>query len=105
MIAGNLCSIKSDHLIQYLIEPSSYIHNSSKEKITKRCCKNFDKENFKPDLGKVNWQMHCKDREANSQKKAEYQNQFRTCRNYIGISELYFHSTYMLKGLILQRTF
>ena len=36
MIAGNLCSVISDRLIQFLIEPSSYMHNSSKEKITKR---------------------------------------------------------------------
>ena len=35
MIAGNLCSVISNHLIQSLVEPSSYVHNSSKEKITK----------------------------------------------------------------------
>ena len=38
-----LCSVISDHLIQFLIEPS-YMHNSSKEKITKRYYQNFDKE-------------------------------------------------------------
>ena len=32
MIAGNLCSVISDHLIQFLVESSSYMHNSSKEK-------------------------------------------------------------------------
>ena len=36
MIAGNLCSVISDHLIQFLVEPSSYMNNSSKRKITKR---------------------------------------------------------------------
>ena len=35
------------------------MHNSYKEKITKRCCKKFDKEKFKSDRGKVNWQKHC----------------------------------------------
>ena len=54
MIARNLYSLISDHLIQYPIEPSSYIYTSFKEKITKRCYKNFDKEKFKADLGKVN---------------------------------------------------
>ena len=54
MIAGNLCPVISDHLIQLLVEPSSFIHNISKEKITKRCYKKFDKEKFKSDLGKVN---------------------------------------------------
>ena len=45
MIAGNLCSVISDHLIQFLVESSSYIHNSSKEKVNKRCYKKFDKKN------------------------------------------------------------
>ena len=34
MIAGNLYSAISDYLIQFLVVPSSYMHNSSKEKIT-----------------------------------------------------------------------
>ena len=55
MIAGNLCSVISDNLIQFLVEPSSYMSNSSKEKIIKRCYKKFDKEKFKSDLEKVNW--------------------------------------------------
>ena len=55
MIAGNLCSVISDHLTQFLVEPSSYMQNNSKENITKRCYKKFDKEKFKSDLGKVNW--------------------------------------------------
>ena len=42
-IAGNLCPIIYAHLIQFLVESSSYMHNSSKEKITKRCYKKFDK--------------------------------------------------------------
>ena len=142
MIAGNLCSVISDH--QFLVEPSSFMHNSSKEKITKRCFKKLDKKKFKSNLGKVNWKKHCnnpdpnvsmehflkivhalldrlapfksfnkkpniysskpwittgiaksikvKDNlykkfssETNLQKKAEYQKQFRTYRNYISI--------------------
>ena len=59
IIAGNLCSVISDHLIQFLVETSFYMHNSSKEKITKRRYKKFHKEKFKSDLGKVNWQKHC----------------------------------------------
>ena len=31
MIAGKLCSVISDHLTQFLVEPSSYMHNNSKE--------------------------------------------------------------------------
>ena len=49
MIAGNLCSVISDHLIQFLVELFSFMDNSSKEKITKRCFKKFDKEKFKSD--------------------------------------------------------
>ena len=54
VIAGNLYSLISDHVIQFPTEPSSYIHTSSKEKISKRYYKNFDKEKFRSDLGKVN---------------------------------------------------
>ena len=61
LIAGNLYSLVSDHLIQFPIEPSSYICTSFKEKISKRCYKNFDKEKFQADLGKVNWRKHCND--------------------------------------------
>ena len=49
MIAGNLCSVISDHLIQFLVELFSFMDNSSKAKITKRCFKKFDKEKFKSD--------------------------------------------------------
>ena len=42
MMAGNLCSVISDYLIQFLVEPSSFMHNSFKEKITKRCYKKFE---------------------------------------------------------------
>ena len=65
MIAGNLYFVISDHLIQFLVEPSSYVHNSSKEKISKRCYNKFDKENFKSDLGKVYWQKHCNNLDPN----------------------------------------
>ena len=64
MIAGNLCSVTSDHLIQFLVEPSSYMHNSSKEK-TKRCYEKFNKEKLQSDLGKVNWQKHCNNLDPN----------------------------------------
>ena len=49
MIAGNLCSVIFDHLIQFLVELFSFMDNNSKEKITKRCFKKFDKEKFKSD--------------------------------------------------------
>ena len=65
MIAGNLCSVISGHPIQFLVEPSSFKYNSSKTKITKRCYKMFDKEKFKSDLGKVNWQKHCNNPDSN----------------------------------------
>ena len=65
MIAGNLCSVISDHLIWFLVEPSYFIHNSSKEKITKKCYKKFDNEKFKSDLGKVNWKKHCNNPDPN----------------------------------------
>ena len=65
MIARNLCSVIYGHLIQFLVEPSSYMYNSSKEKITKRWYKKLDKEKFKSDWGKVNWQKHCNNPDPN----------------------------------------
>ena len=65
MIAGNLCSVISDHLIQFLVELFSFMDNSSKEKITKRCFKKFDKEKFKSDWGTVNSQKHCNNPDPN----------------------------------------
>ena len=65
MIAGNLCSVISDHLIWFLVEPSYFIHNSSKEIITKKCYKKFDYEEFKSDLGKVNWKKYCNNPDPN----------------------------------------
>ena len=65
MTAGNLCFVISDRLIKFLVEPSSFMHSSSKEKITKRCYMKFDKEKIKSDLGKVNWQEHCNNPDPN----------------------------------------
>ena len=65
MIAGNLCFVISNHFIQFLVQLSSYMQNSSKEKITKRCCKKFDKERFKYYLEKVKWQKHFNNLDPN----------------------------------------
>ena len=51
--AGNTSSVISDHLIQFLIEPSST--NTKLEQTCKlqRCYKNFDKTKLKNDLRKI----------------------------------------------------
>ena len=51
--AGNISSIISDHLIQFLTEPSAT--NAKLEQIFKlqRCYKNFDKTKFKNGLLKI----------------------------------------------------
>ena len=50
IISGNLSSIISDHLIQFLIEPLYFSEKSSKMINRQRCNKNFDKLKFKADL-------------------------------------------------------
>ena len=55
IISGNLSSIISDHLIQFLIEPLNFSEKSSKIINRQRCYKNFDKLKFKTDLVKINW--------------------------------------------------
>ena len=59
IISGNLSSIISDHLIQFLIEPLDFSKKSSKIINRQRCYKNFGKLKFKADLVKVNWDGFC----------------------------------------------
>ena len=56
---GNLSSIISDHLIQFLIEPLDFSEKSSKMINSQRCYKNFAKLKFKADLVKINWNDFC----------------------------------------------
>ena len=59
IISGNLSSIISDHLIQFLIEPIDFSEKSSKMINRQRCYKYFDKLKFKADLVKVNRNGFC----------------------------------------------
>ena len=63
--AGNISSVISDHLIQFLIEPSS--SNAKLEPTCKlqRCYKKFDKAKFKNDLRKISWKEHCSNPDSN----------------------------------------
>ena len=53
IISGNLSSIISDHLFQFLIEPLYFSEKSSKIINRQRCYKIFDKLKFKTDLVKL----------------------------------------------------
>ena len=59
IISGNLSSIISDKLIQFLIEAIDFSEKSSKMINRQRCYKNFDKLKFKADLVKFNWDGFC----------------------------------------------
>ena len=61
----NISFVVSDHLIQFLIEPSSY--NATLEQTCKlqRYYKNFDKAKFKNDLHKISWKEHCSNPDLN----------------------------------------
>ena len=59
IISGNLSSIISDKLIQFLIEAIDFSEKSSKMINRQRCYKIFDKLKFKSDLVKVNWDGFC----------------------------------------------
>ena len=63
--AGNISSLISDHLIQFLIELSAT--NAKLERTFKlqRCYKNFDKTKFKNDLHKISWKEHCNNPDSN----------------------------------------
>ena len=66
IMSGNLSSIISDHLIQFLIEPSKFTKKSPQMVYRQRCYKNFDKLQFRVDLIKVNWGSFCHDSDPNS---------------------------------------
>ena len=63
--AGNISFVISDHLIQFLIEPSSY--NATLEQTSKlqRYYKNFDKAKFINDLHKISWKEDCSNPDSN----------------------------------------
>ena len=64
--SGNISSVISNHLTQFLIEPSS--SNARPEKTCKvqRCYKNFDKTKLKNDLHKINRKEHCSNSDSNA---------------------------------------
>ena len=66
IMSGNLISIISDHLIQFLIELSNFTKKSSQMIHRQRCYKNFNKLQFRADLIKVNWDSFCKNLNPNS---------------------------------------
>ena len=66
IMSGNLSSIISDHLIQFLIEPSKFTDKSPQMVYKQRYYKNFDKLQFRADLIKVNWGSFCHDPDQNS---------------------------------------
>ena len=51
----NICSVISDHLIQFFIEPKSLCKTTSNVKKEVRCFKNFNQQAFKSSLDKINW--------------------------------------------------
>lgn len=49
-IAGNIITEISDHLIQFLIEPSTLSKNNGETNITYYCLKHFNKGNFQNEV-------------------------------------------------------
>ena len=63
--ARNISSVISDHLIQFLIEPSSTHQKLEETCKLQRCYKNFDKTKFKNGLNKFKWKQHCSSLDSN----------------------------------------
>ena len=63
--AGNISSVISNHLIQFLIE--SFSSNAKLEQTSKmrRWYKNFDKRKIKNDLQKISWKENCSNPDSN----------------------------------------
>ena len=65
-MSGNLSSVISDHLIQFLDEPSKFTKKSPQMVCRQRCYKNSDKFQFRADFIKVNWASLCHNPDPNS---------------------------------------
>ena len=63
--AGNISSAISDHLTQFLIEPSSSNAKLQQTCKLQRCYKNFEKAKFKNDLHKISWKENCSNPDSN----------------------------------------
>ena len=63
--AGNIRSIISDHLIQFLIEPSTTNKKLEQAFKLQRFYQNFDKTKLKNDLLKISWKEYCSDSDSN----------------------------------------
>ena len=68
----SISSVISDHLTQFLFEPSS--SNAKLEQTCKlqRCYKNFDKTKFKNGLHKISRKEHCSNLDSNSQSRSSF---------------------------------
>ena len=53
--AGNVTTSISDHLIQFLTEPSPFTSNSEQTTKAWRCYKSYDKEQFRNYLSRTDW--------------------------------------------------
>ena len=62
----DLSSIISDHLIQFLIQPSKSPKKSPQMVYRQICYRNFDKLQFRVDIIKVEWGSFCYDLDPNS---------------------------------------
>ena len=63
--SGTISYFISDHVIQFLIQPSS--SNAKLEQTCKlqRCYKNFDKAKSNNDPHKISWKEHCSNPDSN----------------------------------------
>ena len=66
IMSVDLSSIISDHLIQFLIQPSKSPKKSPQMVYRQICYKNFDKLQFRVDIIKVEWRSFCHDLNPNS---------------------------------------
>ena len=107
ILAGNISSLISDHLIQFIIEPIVSHKQPTIEQKFQRSYKNFDSLKFKHELSKIDWNLYlkqddpnismenflnkvnelldkhapCKEKKQNNKEK--YQNLFKAYRNKI----------------------
>ena len=65
MSAKNITSVISDHLFQFLTEPSSTNAKLKQTCKLQRCYENFGETRFRNNLNKINRKEHCSNPDSN----------------------------------------
>ena len=75
-LSGNLTISISDHMAQFVTLPCNTSEQIKPQKLSRRCFKNFKKEEFLHDLSSIKWDEHIRDDDDVNESMASFLNIF-----------------------------